>query len=88
MNRQVKYARMQTGVYIPGLAGELGTVFPPSNKTLDNLTMVTTVEGLHISFIYKNVGKELLIPYANVALMDLLPEEPKPTKVLKTATAA
>jgi hypothetical protein len=73
MNRAVTYARLQTNAYIVG-AGELGTVFPVPNKTLDGLTMNTSKEGLSIKFAYRGIRKELLIPYGNVILMELAPD--------------
>lgn len=78
MNRKVKYARLQTGMYIPGLTGELGNTLPPSNKTLDNLDMTALEASLLVSFTYKGIKKEILIPYGNVVLADLVPEEVKP----------
>lgn len=73
MSRKVKYARLQTNAYVVG-AGELGTVFPLPNKTLDNLSMTTQDSGLNISFTYRGLQKELLIPYGNVVIMELAPE--------------
>lgn len=77
--RTVTYARLQTSAYVIG-AGELGVVFPNPNKTLDQLEMQTTNDGLDIKFIYRGVKKNLLVPYANVALMELAPEDKKDFK--------
>ncbi len=86
MSRKVTYARLQTEAYVTG-AGSLGNVFPSQNKTLESLSMSTQVEGLNISFIYRGLKKELLIPYANVIIMELAPveESKKPTAVKAAA---
>ena len=77
MSRKVHYARLQTGAYVVG-AGELGTVLPPNTKTLSELTMHTSESALHVNFIYRGIKKELMIPFGNVILMELSPEEAKP----------
>lgn len=83
MSRKVTYARFHQNLYVPG-AGELGTVFPPNTKTLENLSMTAEKEGLYISFIYKALKTELLIPLANVSIMTLaLLEEKVSTKSTK-----
>lgn len=74
MNRKVLYARLQTNAYLPG-AGELGSVFPSQTKTLDNLNMSVSALGLEISFSYRGLNKNALVPLANVVLMDVVPEE-------------
>jgi len=73
MSRKVTYARLQTNAYVVG-AGELGTVFPIPNKTLENLSMSAQDGALSISFRYRGLAKELLIPYGNVVLMEVSPE--------------
>jgi hypothetical protein len=80
-NRAVKYARLQTNAYVVG-AGELGTVFPPQTKVLEGLTMAVSDLGLMISFKYQGHTKELLIPLANVSLMELA-SELKPVAAVK-----
>lgn len=82
-NRTVTYARLQTEAYVVG-AGGLGTVFPPLGKTFDNISMKTTDLGLSISFLYKGLKKELLIPYGNVVLMELAPEDKKKNESAKS----
>jgi hypothetical protein len=72
MSRQVLYAKLQTAFFSPG-TGDLGLVFPPAGKTLSNLTMNTTFEGLDIQFKYNMRDHEVLIPYANVVGMSLVP---------------
>ena len=74
MNRIVTYARLQTEAYIPGTGG-LGTVFPPPGKTLENLVMTALDSAMYISFNYKGIARELLVPYGNVVLMELSPIE-------------
>lgn len=76
MNRKVTYARLHTEAYVPG-TGSIGTVLPPSGKTLDNLSMSATDSGLLVEFSFKAVKHEILIPSANVVLMTLAPEESK-----------
>lgn len=87
MNRKVKYARLQTGMYIPGLTGELGTVLPPQNKTLDNLVMTAFESGIIVDFSYKGTNKSILIPYGNLVLADLI-LEPAPKTTAKVGVAA
>lgn len=79
MNRRVIYARLQTAGYLPSV-GDLGLVFPSQTKTMDNLIMTSTPDGLHVQFSYRGFNKELLIPPANVVLMELAPEEKKKPK--------
>ncbi len=73
MHRKVTYARLQTEAYVVG-AGGLGSVFPSQSKTLENLTMLAQDSTLSIAFTYRGLKKELLIPYANVVLMEVAPE--------------
>lgn len=82
-NRIVTYARLQTEAYVVGVGG-LGTVFPPLNKTLDNINMKTTELGLSVTFVYSGAKKELLIPYGNVALMELTLEDKKKNESAKS----
>ena len=72
--RKVRYARTHQGLHVPG-AGDLGNVFPPQSKTLSNLEMTIDELGLHISFEYKKLKNEILVPSANVVLASLFPEE-------------
>lgn len=83
MIRRVLYARTHASVYLPGV-GELGNTFPSQSKTLDNLHMSVSEIGLSISFTYKGINKEGLIPSANVMAMELAPEE-KPLKAIKAS---
>jgi hypothetical protein len=68
--RKVTYARLQTGAYVTG-AGELGSVFPTPNKTLENLSMSVSDLGLEIQFKYRGIEKHLLTPLANVIVAEL-----------------
>jgi hypothetical protein len=76
MSRKVTYARLQTSAYVPG-AGELGNVIPSPNKTLESLEMAATDAGLEIKFTYKGLKKDILVPYANVVLVELAPAAEK-----------
>jgi hypothetical protein len=88
MHRQVKYARLQTALDLPGTVGGLGTTLPPTNKTLFDLKMEALDGGLLVNFDFLPPGamskvrmhKEILVPYPNVVLMELLPEERKKEK--------
>lgn len=86
MSRKVSYARTHQNVHVPH-TGELGNVFPPQSKTLENLTMTVDSMGLTIEFTFKGLKQELLIPSANVVIMRLLPEE-KPVTPIKVVKAA
>lgn len=79
-NRKVTYARLHQVAHIP-FTGELGNVFPPHNKVLDNLEMTVDTMGLYISFSFKGIFKNALIPLANVVIMVLDLEEKETTKV-------
>lgn len=68
--RKVTYAKLHAGCFVGGSAGDLGSTLPPMNKTL-SLSMFTTAEGL---FINAN-GVEAIIPWANVQVAKLGPEE-------------
>lgn len=79
MSRKVIFARLQTTAHIPSV-GNLENTFPPASKNLKDLDMVTTPDGLSIKFNYMSVKKELLVPFANIILMELAPEEKKAVK--------
>ena len=70
--KKVLYARFHAGVYIPG-AGDLGSVFPPQTKTLENLDMSIDADGLTIKFLYRGIKTAVLVPSANVVLASLDP---------------
>lgn len=74
MNKKVIYAKLQTEAHVPS-AGGLGTVFPPQSKTLEHLSMTALESVLSISFTYRGVKKELLVPYGNVVLMEVAPSD-------------
>ncbi len=74
MSKIVKYAKLQTAYFSQGL-GDLGTVFPPTNKTLSNLAMNMTSDGLSIKFMFNFGEHELMIPYANIVGMTVVPEK-------------
>lgn len=78
-NRKVIYARLHQGIYLPN-AGDLGTVLPPSSKTLEHLAMVTDGDALFLDFTYRGIRNSALIPLANVAVLSLVPEEVKEPK--------
>lgn len=84
MNRKVIYARLHQGAYAPG-AGELGSVFPPQSKTLENLNLTAVDQGLIIDFTYRGIKQELLVPSANIVIMSLAPEEKPALKAVKSA---
>jgi hypothetical protein len=72
MSRQVTYAKLQTPYFSPN-SGELGVVFPPAGKTLSELSMNTSPEGLMLKFRYAGRNQEILVPYANIVGMTLAP---------------
>lgn len=74
MNRKITYARLHQNGYAPGV-GELGNTFPPQSKTLEGLSMEVAVEGLYMTFLYKGIRQELLVPLANIIMMTLAPED-------------
>lgn len=63
----IKYAKVQTGLFIPGL-GEMGTTLPPS-KTFSKFVMSLSNEGLLIETAFQNRSETWSVPYANVVLM-------------------
>ena len=75
MERKIKYARFHTTLYIPGL-GQLDTVLPPSNKTIQGLEMWESTGGVSLSAIAGASGAGVLagekvtmvIPWGNVVL--------------------
>lgn len=86
MFRKVLYARFHQTIYSPG-AGDLGNVFPPQSKTLEGLSMRSTDQGLLAAFAYKGIKNEILIPFPNIVILSLAPEE-KPEPVLKAVKAS
>lgn len=68
MAKKISYVRLQTRVYIKDL-GDLGDVFPPENKTLEDLSMSFDGHTLEISFKYRNKNEEILVPGANIIAM-------------------
>jgi hypothetical protein len=77
MSRKVKRLRLQTNIHISGAVGELGNVIPPNGKTLENLTMVSTSEGVELSFNFQGAKTEALVPYGNIALAEYVVEKVK-----------
>jgi hypothetical protein len=50
MSRKIVYAKLHTGVFIPGV-GNLSDTLPPAGKTLRNFTMSTKANGnLYLSW--------------------------------------
>ncbi len=77
LSRRVKHVRLQTNVHIPGV-GELGAVFPPQVKALNDLEMSTDESGhVNVKFSFMSIKKELLIPTGNIVFIELLPEDKK-----------
>ena len=74
---KVIYAKLQTPFFSPG-TGELGTVFPPQGKTLSELDMVKTVDGVEITFKYNARNQRIFIPNANLVGASLAPEVKSP----------
>lgn len=66
----VTYAKLHTNIYLPNIAGELGSTLPPSNKTVD-AKMFLAKDGLEVSIFYRNANTTFLVPYANIQVMVL-----------------
>ena len=75
-HKKVLYARLQTAIDVPNAMG-LGLVFPNQSKTLSDLVMSTDDSVLNVSFSFRGIKKNILIPLSNVVVLDLAPEEPK-----------
>lgn len=80
MNRKVLYARFHTPVFTKG-SGSIGDVLPSNSKTLDNLDMHANPAGVSVKFSFKGKKTEILVPYGNVSLIELSPEETVVTPV-------
>jgi hypothetical protein len=77
MKRKVIYAKLQTGVFVPG-AGDLGTVFPPKSKTFKELSMeLSHADSLIVKFKYNEIKMSLMIPAANVVVASFVEETNK-----------
>lgn len=78
--RKVKYARLHTVPHFP-YVGSMEITFPPTGKTLEDLSMVDSGTVLDISFKFRGEKVVLSIPHANVQCMQLETEElPKSKK--------
>jgi hypothetical protein len=80
MNRNVKYVKFHQGLFIMGV-GNVGDTLPSPSISFTKLEMKAQPEG-----IYLNVAKigsvvtEAIVPWANVVVAALGPEEkPAPT---------
>lgn len=67
---------MHTNLDVPNAMG-LGTVLPPSGKTLENLEMIFKDTVVYATFKYRGFSKEIAIPLGNIVVLDLAPEEKK-----------
>jgi hypothetical protein len=80
MNRIVTYVRTHSTFYIPGI-GEVGPVLPMKNKSIADLKMVATENGITIL----GAGKEAFLPWPNVQVCTL---EAVAIKAVKSDSAA
>lgn len=87
LNRTVTYARLHAGIFLENV-GELGTIFPPKDKTVDNLQLGTTEIGLVISGIRRGYAFEALVPWSNVTHVALAPDETPKVKAVVTKNSS
>ncbi len=82
LNRVVTYVKCHATLFIPG-AGNLDSTLPPKSRTVP-CEMKTTEAG-----VYTKIGAtEFVVPYANIIVLQLGPEESKaPAKKWVTHTA-
>lgn len=80
MNKKVRYARFQTSLFMPGI-NELGSVLPPINKQIQDLSMATTSIGLLVSLTLNGQPKAFIVPYGNIIGMELEPEQDNRAKL-------
>lgn len=89
MAKQVRYAYLHNGIFIPGV-GNLKETLPPDNKTLKNFQMAKLDDGnLELTWFDPATAsnRRVEIGAANVKLIDYAPEKvaPKPTGVTSSA---
>lgn len=73
MSRIVKYAKVHTNIFAPGLP-DLGQTLPPSHK---NVPMTMFDDGTALNVEITGLGgkkTEIRVPYGNVQLMVMGPE--------------
>jgi hypothetical protein len=87
VNRKVTYVRLHESAYSPA-TGDLGVVLPSQTKTMDNLSMHVEEIGLFLTFSFRGIRCEMLVPMANVKNMLLAPEDKPPTPAAKVVKAA
>lgn len=83
----VSHVKLQTAMHLPNV-GEMGSSLPSVTKTVDNLTMFLTPEGLYVAGSRVLSGRrndfKAVIPYGNIVIMQLSEvEETAPTKAEK-----
>jgi hypothetical protein len=75
MKRTVTYAKLHGGdAFIPGV-GAFGNTLPSQSKTLGDLKMWWTSEGLEFSLVNKGTKHTGIFPQANLQLVVFGPEE-------------
>lgn len=76
MSRKVIYTKFHQDLFVPGLGG-VGFTLPSTAKSFD-LNMFTSEHGLMLELSFRGLKFDVVVPYANVVLMQLAPEEVKP----------
>lgn len=70
MAKAVKRAQFHQSVFIEGI-GNLGSQLPAVGKTIADLKMSTSEEGLVVEGKGQGGFRKAIIPYANVVIMEL-----------------
>lgn len=71
--REVTFLRLHNSLHIPGL-GDIGSVFPPQNRTVESVVMTAVAEGVVIELKVKGSHAEILVTPGNILLAKLGPE--------------
>ncbi len=78
-NRQIKYVRFQTSLFVPG-SGDVGLALPNPGRHIE-FKAISSTEGVLLTMR----GRETIVPWANVVIAELGEEigsEPKAVKAV------
>lgn len=84
MNRKVTFVRFHQGLHLPSV-GNVGDSLPGNSKTYSKLDMWAYSAGLQIDIAYAGRSTCILVPWANVIVAELGPEQPKEPAVTAAA---
>lgn len=80
MRRKVNYVKLHSSdTFLPGI-GSVGNTLPPSNKTLNGLSIYFDTDTSDVLFLEVS-GREYILPMASVQVLALSSEDNSPVVV-------